>query len=277
MPTIPGKKDIELVALDLDGTVMCPLGKQPVSERTKQAVRDLLEAGLAVTFVTGRTEDYALPLVREVGLTTPLVTYNGGRLFCPELGKVLHQSSIEQEDAAAITDWLMESDEVVACYISREGKLMLYQSRCSGDPAQDDYLFGTPRQITPKLSEVILKEGNSVSKLIVVTQRPLETEVPRRFGEVADVVRTHHLLLEMLPTGVSKGSGVERLCRHLDIDPQRVVAVGDQANDIPTFRVCGFSVAMGDAPEAVKEAASYVTGTFEEDGCAQFLERLLGA
>lgn len=269
-------KEVALVALDLDGTVMCPLGVKPVSERTKRAVRKLLDLGIPVTFVTGRTEDYALPLVREFGIATPLVTYNGGRLYCPTESRVLHQATIDPGHAASITDWLKQDDEVVACYLSRQGELVLYQSRSSGDPDQDDYLFGTPRTIVPDLAKEILTEGSSVSKLIVVTQRPLEQEVQQKFGPVANVVRTHHLILEILPVGVSKGDGVLQLCRHLGIDPKNVIAVGDQDNDLSTFEICGFSVAMGNAPEHVKQAADLVTGSFDEDGCAQFLEDICG-
>jgi Cof subfamily protein (haloacid dehalogenase superfamily) len=275
MPELPNKQSVKLVALDLDGTVMCAQGKSPVSERTKQAVFSLQDSGIPVTFVTGRTEDYAMPLAKEFGLETPLVTYNGTRIYCPQQSRVLHDSVIESTHAASIADWLKTDDEVVACYISRHGKLHLFQSRCSGRPAHDDYLFGTPRTIVESLSAEIAVEGSTVSKQIVSTQRPLETEVPERFGPVVHVVRTHPELLEILPVGVSKGQGVLRLCEMLAIDPAHVVAVGDQANDISTFEVCGFSVAMGDAPDHVKQAATVTTGTFEEDGCAQFLEKLL--
>jgi Cof subfamily protein (haloacid dehalogenase superfamily) len=275
MLEIPDKRDVKLVALDLDGTVMCTQGKSPVSERTKQAVFALQDAGVPVTFVTGRTEDYAMPLAREFGLHTPLVTYNGARVYCPRQSRVLRESVIEPQHASAIADWLKTDDEVVACYITRDGRLHLYQSRCSGKPAHDDYLFGTPRTIVESLSVEINVDGSSVSKLIVSTQRPLETEVPDTFGPVAHVVRTHPELLEVLPVGVSKGQGVLHLCEMLEIDPAQVVAVGDQDNDISTFEICGYSVAMGDAPDHVKQAATAVTGTFEEDGCAQFLEKLL--
>ena len=275
MPDIPNKQHLKLVALDLDGTVMCAQGKSPVSQRTKLAVFALQDAGIPVTFVTGRTEDYAMPLAKEFGLRTPLVTYNGARMYCPEQARVLHESVIESKDAAAIADWLKSDDEVVACYITRDGRLHLFQSRCSGKPAHADYLFGTPRTIVESLSTEINVDKSSVSKLIISTQRPLETEVPERFGPVAHVVRTHPELLEVLPVGVSKGQGVQRLCEMLQIDPAHVVAVGDQDNDISTFEMCGFSVAMGAAPDHVKQAATITTGTFEEDGCAQFLEKLL--
>lgn len=275
MIKLPAKEEIKLVALDLDGTVICPKGQSPVSLRTRHAVANLMDAGVPVTFVTGRTEDYARALANEFGLQIPLVTYNGARIYSTTQSKILHEFTIDSRNAVTLTDWLEELDEVVALYLSREGRLHLYQSRCSGSPDYDDHLFGTPRILVDRLSNEIRVSGSTVSKMIVMTQRSLEEEVSSRFPQAADAVRTHPDLIEILPVGVSKGKGVLRLCQMLEIDPKQVLAIGDQDNDISTFEICGFSVAMGDAPEHVKKAADTVTGTFEEDGCASFLERLL--
>ena len=274
MLTYPKIEDLDLVALDLDGTVMCAQGQAPVSRRTRAAVRALQERKLPVTFVTGRTEDYAKPLALEFALIHPLVTYNGARLFCPHRSEILFESNIESKVASAISKWLGETDEVVASYLTRDGALHLFQSRCSGDPRYDDYLFGTPRSLVDSLG-LEIEKGGTVSKLIVLTQRPLEQDIAERFGAVVQVVRTHPDLIEILPLGVSKGQGVLRLCQILNVDPARVLAIGDQENDISTFQICGYSVAMGEAPNSVKEAADFVTGTFEEDGCAQALEKLI--
>ena len=65
MINFPQKEDLDLVALDLDGTVICPRGQVPVSERTLKAVEALRRAELPVTFVTGRTEDYAGPIAER--------------------------------------------------------------------------------------------------------------------------------------------------------------------------------------------------------------------
>lgn len=275
--TYPKLEDLDLVALDLDGTVICSKGESPISDRTKKAVQSLQRRGLPVTFVTGRTEDYASPIARDFSIEHPMVTYNGARIFSERQNKIVYEATVDKEAATELCRWLRQDEEVVACYLNREGKLHLLQSRCSGRPAHDDYLFGTPRHIVDRLDEHINRSGITVSKLIVSTQRALDKEIEEKFGPVVQAVRTHHELMEILPLGVSKGSGVQRLCRLLNIDASRVLAVGDQQNDISTFGVCGYSVAMGDAPEAVKEAAQFTTGSFQEDGCAQALERILSA
>ena len=271
---LPRLGDLSLVALDLDGTVMCPYGKTPLSQRCLDAVASLQQAGLPVTFVTGRTEDYALPIARRFGVTRPLVTYNGGRLYCPIQDRPLYQAAIPAERVEELLAWLDGLSDVVAVYWDTEQGLHLVQNRCSGDRAADDYLFGTPREIVgPFLAG--RQTEHTLSKVIVVTRDPMEAELGTRFGQDVQAVRTHPDLFEILPGGFSKGSGVSRLCALLDIDPARVLAVGDQQNDVATFEVVGYSVAMGDAPDLVKAAAGWTTADFAEEGCAQVLEAIL--
>ena len=194
----PKREDLHLIALDLDGTVLCPKSAKPITSRLRKIIRSLHQSGLPVTFVTGRTEDHAAPIARDLGLDVPLVTYNGARVFCPVEEKILHQSLIESKVASEISRWLGETEEVVACYLSRKGDLHLVQSRCSGNPEHDDFLFGTPRHLVGDLSSAI-EGGGEVVKMIVSTQRPLQSEIPHLFGQVAQVVRTHEELVEILP------------------------------------------------------------------------------
>lgn len=274
LSNLPKAKELQLVALDLDGTVMCPYGKAPISQRCLDAVAALQASGLPVTFVTGRTEDYAAPIAHRFGVTTPLVTYNGGRIYSPSEQRTLYQATVAESKVEELLAWLDALEDVVAVYWGSSQGLKLVQNRCSGEPAKDDYLFGTPRHLVGRLTNSRAPD-DTLSKVIVVTREPMEQTLEQRFGTDIQAVRTHPELFEILPGGVNKGSGVARLCRLLGIDPLHVLAVGDQDNDVATFRTVGHSVAMGDAPDSVKAAATWTTADFSEDGCAQVLEALL--
>ncbi len=274
-PGFPLLGELDLVALDLDGTVLCPRGVSPLSTRLRSAISKVLERGVPVTFVTGRTEDYALPFAQTLGVSSPLVTYNGGRIFCPVHRELLYRAALSNTEAAALLSWAQQRDEVVACYLSTPEGLWVVQNRCSGRPEHDDYLFGGPRSVVPDLLEAWQRSSGLLCKVIVSTHKSLEDDLNALFPQVLQTVRTHAELLEAMPMGVTKGSGLDRLCRHLGLDPKRVLAVGDQANDVPAFQVVGTSVAMGDAPDSVKRAARFVAPTYSEDGCAATLEALL--
>ncbi len=280
LENFPSRNELSLIALDLDGTLLCPHGTTPVSKRCMSAVSRLQDQGTPVTFVTGRTEDYAQRYAELFGIVTPMVTYNGGRIVCPETQAILYQAAIERENIPALLEWLDQRSEVVAAYLSTTDGLKLIQNRCSGNPVQDDHLFGTPRHLVENFrdawSEIPMGGFLGLSKVIVLTEQPLERQLRRQFESELQVVRTHPALFEILPAGVSKGSGILRLCLELGFDPKTVLAIGDQENDISTFENVGHSVAMGDAPSAVRDAATWVTQSFLEDGCAHVLEILAG-
>ena len=81
--------------------------------------------------------------------------------------------------------------------------------------------------------------------------------------------------LDINPEGVSKGSALELVRRTLKVEPGDTVAVGDQRNDIEMLHWAARGVAMGQAPDEVKDAADEVTGTVEEDGLVPVLRSLL--
>ena len=66
--------------------------------------------------------------------------------------------------------------------------------------------------------------------------------------------------------GVDKASGIARVGQTLGVNPANMVAVGDSYNDLPMLEACGFSVAMGNAPPEVKDAAEFVAPSVAEDG-----------
>jgi hydroxymethylpyrimidine pyrophosphatase-like HAD family hydrolase len=74
--------------------------------------------------------------------------------------------------------------------------------------------------------------------------------------------------------GVGKAEGLRILCRHFNIAPGEVVAIGDDDNDLDMLEAAGVGVAMGNAREHVKAVADYVTETNDNDGAAAALTDL---
>src|SRR5690606_15624796 len=83
------------------------------------------------------------------------------------------------------------------------------------------------------------------------------------------------LNIEINPAGVSKAAALEEVCRLAGVRMEETVAVGDSLNDLAAIRAAGLGVAMGNAQEAVKEAADAVTATNEEDGVALVIRRYI--
>ena len=89
-----------------------------------------------------------------------------------------------------------------------------------------------------------------------------------------DPIVHNSAVVELVPRGFDKGSGISRLCRALGLPPEDTVAFGDSFNDLGMFAVCSRSVCMGNGVEAAKAAADLVTDPMERDGIYNACVRL---
>ena len=79
--------------------------------------------------------------------------------------------------------------------------------------------------------------------------------------------------LDLAPLGVSKASGLSLVCERLGVAAEEVLAIGDGFNDVEMLEWAGRGVAMGQAPDRLKDVADAVTGTWADDGVVIELSR----
>jgi hypothetical protein len=279
------QRPFDLVILDLDGTILHLYRSEPISPAVRATVAAVQRAGIPVTIGTGRTFDYVRTHYAELlQLRTPFITTQGAVIGDPVTGRVLSETTMPIEAARQIAHLADGLNQVTVFYFNDEdGHTHLYQNNLTS-PAQDvdfhDHVFGAPRQRLPSL---LAKLNSPVAhppiKFIIdnnLAHTPdLLPELHSRFGELLYITRTHPRLLEGTAWGVHKGRGVQELCHLLQIDPQRVLAIGDNDNDIPLLQAVGYGVAMGNATPGVKAVARWIAPPIEEDGAAVALQQLI--
>jgi hydroxymethylpyrimidine pyrophosphatase-like HAD family hydrolase len=97
-----------------------------------------------------------------------------------------------------------------------------------------------------------------------------------RFGDRIYVARTFPNFLEVMDARVSKGAGLKTVMEYRSLEPEALIALGDEENDLPMFGVAGFSAAPANAKEKVRAAADRVFASNAEEGLAAFLEEVFG-
>jgi hydroxymethylpyrimidine pyrophosphatase-like HAD family hydrolase len=148
------------------------------------------------------------------------------------------------------------------------------------DPRAEDYstFLGARAEIVPDLRAWL---RHPVSKVISVAAasdpvpEAVLAEGRRRFAGRAEVTISHPRFLEFLAPGVSKLVGVRHLARRARVPLGRVLAVGDQFNDVEMIAGVGHGAAMPSAPAAVRAAARYVAPPLADEGVADLIERLV--
>lgn len=81
-----------------------------------------------------------------------------------------------------------------------------------------------------------------------------------------DFIVHNEFVVEIVPKGFHKGTGIRKVCELLGVDPADTFAFGDSVNDLGMFEAAGTAVAMGNGTQAAKDAADYVTDSLYEDG-----------
>lgn len=259
----------KLVAFDLDGTL---IGRDLViSERVRQAVARMLEAGILGCLATGRMYRASVPFARELGFETPLMCYQGAAIIDPVTDEILHRVVLGNpvvRRLVAIAEsegmhlQLYRNDEYYA--ESRNRFSDLYASLAKAEPV-----------IVPSLREAFAYSG--ATKAVVVADPPdarrYEERISADLGASAYVTRSLPEFVEILDPSVDKGDALRFVAARLGVAMQDVVAIGDSWNDAPLLEAAGFGVAMGSAPPELRQVAAAVVADVEHDGVAEAIER----
>jgi hydroxymethylpyrimidine pyrophosphatase-like HAD family hydrolase len=132
--------------------------------------------------------------------------------------------------------------------------------------------YGEPPAVELSRAE-LLSLSDAIKVLIYLTPGPLDAELTELMGDRFEVTRTGPQFFEFLPPDTSKGSALAELMARYEVPREEVLVIGDGENDLSMFGVAGLSVAMADAPDAVKARAAALTATNAADGVALALRR----
>ena len=264
----------KLIAMDLDGTLNND--QKVITEKTKAALMAAQRKGIRLALASARPSPGLFKerdILRLQDYKGILMSYNGGRIVDAETGKVLFETSMDLEETKQVLRKLEDLpvtpilDDGVQFYVTdKNGYKVDYECKnnnmvCAEVGNLADFLTFAPIKILMSVQPEELAE----------VQKQIADFLP----ESLTVVQTAAFYLEVIPRIINKGQGIRDICKVLGIEPAEVVSFGDAANDIPMLEAAGMGVAMGNAQEAVKQAADMVTLSNNEDGIAAALEKLL--
>jgi len=263
----------KLVFSDLDGTLLN--SAHVVSDVTKRAVKALENIGVPFILATGRTVNGILLIQKDLDISVPFIASNGGYVEDGK-GAVMAATGFSKEYMSALiaegravlpdleysvyynADWQIENPDTPAAMTER--------TVTGTEP-----LIGRFEDVVP--------DGETVQKVLFLEPKPRLPDLAKSMKAAhpdLNIFVSNENMMEVLPAGVSKAWGAQKVCAFYGVKPEETVAFGDGPNDIGLFDFCGCAVAMGNAPDAVKEHADIVAATNDDDGLAHCLENLFG-
>ncbi len=257
---------IKLVATDIDGTILIPEGD--FTQGVKECVKKLSQRGIKIVLITGRMNAAATLIAKDLGLCTPVVSYQGGLIKNGE--KTLYERYLTLEQTEKILDWAKEEKIHINLY---NDDILYTESECY---EVQRYCNNLHTKFTVK--EFSKLEKNKVNKLLAIDYgNPqkidrLEKELPKVFPELY-IVKSTPYFLEFSNKEASKYCAVKYLQKYWNLKDEEILTIGDQNNDIALLRAGGIKVAMGNATEELKKEADYITDTVFNDGFVRAMER----
>ncbi|MBB4824481.1 Cof subfamily protein (haloacid dehalogenase superfamily) [Sporosarcina luteola] len=262
-----------LIVLDLDGTLLTD--EKVISEKTAHTLEQAREQGHQVMIATGRPYRASEVYYNQLDLTTPIVNFNGAFVHHPrdKKWKTIHET-ISLPVVRDVVDAMQGFDihNIIAevmddVYLEKHDAKLL-----------DILSFGAP----------VIKEGDirktlqddPTSLLIQADSKKVEP-IRQHLAEVHAEVIDHRRwgapwdVIEIVRHGLNKAVGISYVSKWLDIPRERIIAFGDEDNDLEMIDYAGVGVAMGNGIDRLKSIANEVTLTNNEDGIAEFLKERL--
>ena len=258
----------KLLALDLDGTL---IGRDlTISPRTKNAISQLMSQGIIVTIATGRMFQSALPFAKELNINVPIICYEGAMIANPDTKDVLWHKPVPLQFARQVIEIVNREKLHINAYLDDE----LYVETVNEKAALYASIARVRANAVGKLLDFLDREP---TKLVIVGT-PEEIDginktLKDEFKGALHIAKSFPRFCEVAHRECSKANALSMLADKLGIVQSEVMAIGDNPNDVDMVEWAGMGIAMANGTQEVKEVADWITGSIEEDGVAQAIEK----
>ncbi len=266
----------KLIAIDMDGTLLDTNGN--LSSENIKAVKRAIDNDVKVVFTTGRGIKAISKFINEFGLNDKeeyAITNNGVSLYSTKTLKCLKSHLIEGEDLKRLCDLGLSFGAKLHIYdYDTEGCIVLEENEFT----QFERRIGMPTYVDPNFCSKI-DENKKVFKVLYLSNEnriaEIKNKIPDFVYEKFVVVRSLPFAVEIFDKNCNKGNAVRDLANMFDISRDKVIAIGDQQNDLEMIKFAGLGVAMGNAINEIKDIADYVTDTNDNDGVAKVINKFV--
>lgn len=263
-------QSIRLLLADVDGTLVTQ--DKVLTERAVAAVAKLREAGILFAITSGRPPRGMSMLIEPLEITTPIAAFNGGLFAHPDLSVIeqrvvpvdVTSAVIELLEAQGMSVWVYRGadwfvPDIEGPHVAREAWTVKF------DPTPIDSFASISDGVTKVVG--VSDDHDAVQKAAAL--------VRERFGDQVSAARSQPYYADVTHPHANKGAVVSYLSANYDIAPEEIATIGDMANDVHMFTRSGLSIAMGNASDEVKRAASCATTTNEDEGFANAVDRFI--
>ncbi len=275
----------KIVFIDIDGTLVND--EKIIPKENIEIIKKLKEDGIEVVLTSGRPYNSIQQYSEKSGAVPYVIGSNGGVAVNFKTETNIFTKAIDKNIALEILKKIKSKNLYTVATIS--GNLAVETEQFSMTPENRSEV-----KVVESLDEVLTNTNDPIMKFSVINDEKENIEIfrdeiinlfdlsltkvdtfviPRRYRKVENKYALPYIM-DIMPKNVSKGEAIKELCKYLNIDVSETVVFGDGLNDIEMFKTGGYTVAMGNAADEIKELADVVTKTNNEAGVAYELNKI---
>lgn len=260
---------IKMIALDLDNTLLN--SQKKISLRNEQVLRQLHAQGIHVVLCTGRPINAIWPYIEQLGLTTPddfTITFNGGLVINNATKEHLFEMGMQKADLQPLFDFVKQEKipldvlDFERVYELADLPASIYKTVLKNIDFEDRRIVDLPE--------------TTYSKAVMAIPAPQLQEIiaslPGELTAHYHAVQSQPMIMEFLPQHVDKSVGLKALLEHFDADFSNLMSFGDADNDLGMIKAASQGIVMANGLPEVKEVATALTTSNDEDGVAAYCE-----
>ena len=271
---------MRLIAIDIDGTLLDSRGQVP--EANQRAIAAAVERGIEVALVTGRRYTFAMTVADRVPAPLTMIV-NNGALIRSKQGDTYQRQLLARPVAQTVLEATLEFRMGTLVLFDRPHEnQVIYEQLDWADPSRTDYWRRnreflaevTPLEacLTEDPIQVMFTGGVEPMRRLASLLSGLDSS--RSFSvQVTEYAVRDFTLVDVLHPEVSKGAALQAWSARRKYSHSEVMAIGDNFNDREMLAFAGLPVVMGNSVPELRADGWYVTGTNDEAGVAQAIER----
>jgi Cof subfamily protein (haloacid dehalogenase superfamily) len=266
-----GQGNIRVLLADVDGTLVTD--EKVLTSAAQATARELNQAGIILAVTSGRPPRGMSMLIEPLALKGAIAGFNGGVFVNPDLS-VIDSHTLDPAAAKEALKLILNQGLDAWVYTEKE---WLIRDKTAPHVAREAWTVKFDANVVPSFTDAHLAHA---IKIVGISDdldlvAACETAAQTALGKSASAARSQPYYLDVTHPQANKGTVVATLSKYLNIPPEQFATIGDMPNDVLMFRKSGFSIAMGNASDAVKAQASAVTDTNESDGFAKAVRKFI--
>jgi 5-amino-6-(5-phospho-D-ribitylamino)uracil phosphatase len=263
---------IRLVAVDLDGTLLN--SAKEITTATANTIRTARKIGdIRIVLATARPPRTVLPFYSQLELETPIINYNGALVHEPPSGRIILHRPMEAKLARTVTSIArkMYPDVMVSAEVLDNWYTDHMEERWYSETSKLNRSY-----IVAPMSEWL---NQPITRLLLLGQKEwlvdirqaVNATIPNQTG----MAWSENFMLQIMHPSAGKRAALRAIASEMNLPAEEIMAIGDNANDAGMLQWAGLGVAMGNAPQRVRDLSDYVTDSNDANGVAKAIDKFI--